>query len=98
MFNVSKFLRTPEKIILENNFKSYLYDSVNKYNKYNKLTNEINEKNKKKAEIQNILYGNTLIKTSNHSQHELINNAKYNNFIFIFSFVSIGALLFYKSK
>ena len=95
MFNVSRFLRTPEKIILENNFKSYLYDSVNKYNK---LTNEIIEKNKKKAEIQNILYGNTLIKTSNHSQHELINNAKYNNFIFIFSVVSIGALLFYKSK
>jgi hypothetical protein len=95
MFNVSRFLRTPEKIILENNFKSYLYDSVNKYNK---LTNEINEKNKKKTEIQNILYGNSLIKTSNHSQHELINNAKYNNFIFIFSFVSIGALLFYKSK
>ena len=95
MFNVSRFLRTPEKIILENNFKSYLYDSVNKYNK---LINEINEKNKKKAEIHNILYGNTLIKTSNHSQHELINNAKYNNFIFIFSFVSIGALLFYKSK
>lgn len=95
MFNVTRFLRTPEKIILENNFKSYLYDSVNKYNK---LINEINEKNKKKAEIQNILYGNTLIKTSNHSQHELINNAKYNNFIFIFSFVSIGALLFYKSK
>ena len=85
MFNVSRFLRTPEKIILENNFKSYLYDSVNKYNK---LINEINEKNKKKAEIHNILYGNTLIKTSNHSalrhlQHHhlfLSNNMLYLNY------------------
>ena len=70
-------------------------DSVNKYNK---LTIEINEKNKKKEEIQNILYGNTLIKTTNHPQYELINNSKYHKFFFIISVVSIGALIFYKSK
>jgi hypothetical protein len=95
MFNVNRFLTRSQKFILEQNFKNYLNDSVNKYNK---LTIEINEKNKKKAEIENILYGNTLIKTTNHSQHELINKAKFNNFIFIISVVSIGTLLFYKSK
>jgi hypothetical protein len=93
MFN--RFLTRPQKFILENNFKNYLNDSVNKYNK---LTIEINEKNKKKEEIQKILYGNTLIKTTNHPQHELINNSKYHNFFFIISVVSIGALIFYKSK
>ena len=91
MFNVNRFLTRPQKIILEHNFKNYLYDSVNKYNK---LTNEIN----KKKEIKNILYENSLIKTTNHSQYELINNSKYHNFIFIISVVSIGALIFYKSK
>jgi len=91
MFNINNFLTTPQKIILEHNFKNYLYDSVNKYNK---LTNEIN----KKKEIKNILYENSLIKTTNHSQYELINNSKYHNFIFIISVVSIGALIFYKSK
>jgi hypothetical protein len=91
MFNINKFLTTPQKIILEHNFKNYLYDSVNKYNK---LANEIN----KKEDLKNILHGNTLIKTTNHSQDELINNSKYHNFIFIISVVSIGALIFYKSK
>jgi hypothetical protein len=91
MFNINRFLPTPQKIILEHNFKNYLYDSVNKYNK---LANEIN----KKEDLKNILHGNTLIKTTNHSQDELINNSKYHNFIFIISVVSIGALIFYKSK
>ena len=59
---------------------------------------EINEKNKSKKEIQQILYGNALIKSTNHSVNDLINNAKFNNFFFIVSFVSIGALIFYKSK
>ena len=95
MFNINNFLSTPQKIILEQNFKNYLNDSVNKYNK---LTIELNEKNRKKEEMNKILYGNTLIKTTNYSQHELINNFKYHNFIFIISVVSIGALLFYKSK
>jgi hypothetical protein len=95
MFNVNRFLSTPQKMILEQNFKNYLYNSVNKYNK---LTIEMNEKNKRKAEIEKILYGNTLIKTTNHSHDELINNSKYKKFIFIISVVSIGALIFYKSK
>jgi hypothetical protein len=95
MFNINRFLLKPQKIILERDFKNYLYDSVNKYNK---LLIEIDKKNKKKEEIDKILYGNTLIKTTNHSQYELINNVKYHNFIFIISVVSIGALLFYKSK
>jgi hypothetical protein len=95
MFNVNKFLTTPQKFILEQNFKSYLYDSVNKYNK---LTIETNEKMKTKKAMENILYGNTLIKSTNHSVNDLINNAKFNNFFLIFSFVSIGALIFYKKK
>ena len=95
MFNINNFLSTPQKIILEQHFKNYLNDSVHKYNK---LTIEMNEKNRKKEEMNKILYGNTLIKTTNYSQHELINNVKYHNFIFIISVVSIGALLFYKSK
>ena len=33
MFNANNFLTRPQKFILEQNFKSYLYDSVNKYNK-----------------------------------------------------------------
>ena len=41
---------------------------------------EMNEKNKRKAEIEKILYGNTLIKTTNHSHDELINNSKYKKF------------------
>jgi hypothetical protein len=95
MFNVNRFLSSPQKIILEHNFKNYLYDSVNKYNR---LSIEMNEKRKKKEEMEKILYGNVLIKSNNYSQYELINNSKYHNFIFIISVVSIGALLFYKSK
>jgi hypothetical protein len=102
MFNANNFLTRPQKFILEQNFKSYLYDSVNKYNK---LTIQINEEIKRKNEIQQILYGNenknALIKTTNHSVNDLINNAKHNNFIFIVSFVSfvsLGGLIFYKSR
>ena len=95
MFNSNRFLTNPQKIILEQNFKSYLNDSVNKYNK---LTIKINEDIKRKKEIQQILYGNALIKSTNHSVNDLINNAKFNNFFFIFSFVSIGALIFYKNN
>jgi|688.fasta_scaffold1312276_2 hypothetical protein len=102
MFNANNFLTRPQKFILEQNFKSYLYDSVNKYNK---LTIQINEEIKRKNEIQQILYGNenknALIKTTNHSVNDLINNAKHNNFIFIVSFVSfisLGGLIFYKNR
>jgi hypothetical protein len=102
MFTVNKFLTRPQKFILEQNFKNYLYDSVNKYNK---LTIQINEETKRKNEIQQILYGNenknAIIKTTNHSVNDLINNAKHNNFIFIFSFlsfVSLGGLIFYKNR
>jgi hypothetical protein len=100
MFNVNKFLTRPQKFILEQNFKNYLYDSINKHNK---LTIEVNEDIKRKKEIQTILYGNenTVIKTTNHSVNDLINNAKHNNFIFIvsfLSFVSLGGLIFYKNR
>jgi len=99
MFNVNRFLTRPQKFTLDQNFKNYLNDSINKYNK---LTIEINEDAKRKKAINNILYGNenknALIKSTNHSVNDLINNAKFNNFFFIFSFVSIGALIFYKSK
>lgn len=87
MFNVNRFLTRPQKFILEHNFKNYLYTSLNKDNK---LIIKINEDIKRKKEIQNILYGNTLIETTNHS--------KYKHFILIFSVVSIGALIFYKNK
>jgi hypothetical protein len=98
MFNVNNFLMRPQKFILEQNFKNYLNDSVNKYNQ---LTIKVNEDIKRKKDIQNILYGNTLIKTTNHSVNDLINNAKYNNCIFIVSFVSfvsLGGLIFYKNR
>ena len=102
MFTANNFLTRPQKFILEQNFKSYLYDSVNKYNK---LTIQINEETKRKNEIQKILYENenknALIKTANHSVNDLINNAKHNNFIFIVSFVSfvsLGGLIFYKNR
>lgn len=103
MFTVNKFLTRPQKFILEQNFKSYLYDSINKYNK---LTIEINKETKRKNEIQQILYGNNenktaLIKTTNHSVNDLINNSKHNNFIFIVSFISVvslGSLIFLKNR
>jgi len=97
MFNVNKFLTRSQKIILEQQFKSYLYDSVNKHSK---LMAKINEDTKRKNEIQEILYGNkyALIKTksSNHYVNDLINKSKMNSFFLIFSVVSIGALIFYK--
>ena len=52
MFNVNRFLR-PQKFIIEQNFKNYLNDSVNKYDK---LTIEINEDDKRKKAMNNILY------------------------------------------
>lgn len=95
MFNVNRFLTRPQKFILENNLKNYLYYSANKQNK---LMIKINEDIKRKNEIQNILYGNTLNKTTNHSVNDLINDCKYKHFILIVSFVSMGALIFYKNK
>ena len=90
---------TPQQFIFQQNFKDSLNYSINKYNK---LIIKINEDTKRKKEIQQILYGNNnknaLIKCSNHSVNDLINNARFYNIFFIVSFVSIGALLCYKSK
>ena len=98
MFNVNRFLR-PQKFIIEQNFKNYLIDSVNKYDK---LTIEINEDDKRKKAMNNILYENenknAVIKSTNHSVNDLINNSKIYRFFFIFSFISIGALICYKRK
>ena len=91
----NRILTRPQKFILEQNFKNYLNDSINKYNK---LTNEINEKNKTKKAMKNILNESRLIKGTNHIQNDLMNNARFLNFFFIVSFVSIGALICYKSK
>jgi hypothetical protein len=97
MFNINRFLPTPQKIILEHNFKNYLYDSVNRFNKQ---TIKINEDIRRKNEIQQILYGNenkiALIKSTNHSVDDLINNTKFYKFFFIISVMSIGALISYK--
>ena len=41
---------------------------------------------------------NKLTKTTNHYVNDLINKSKYYNFFFIVSFVSLGALIFYKNK
>lgn len=95
MFNVNRFLTRPQKFILEQNFKSYLNGSVNKFNK---LAIQINEDAKTKKAMENILYGNENKNTLIKSQNDLINNAKFNIFFFIVSFGSIGALIFYKSK
>ena len=95
MFNVNRFLTRSQKFILEQNFKSYLNGSVNKFNK---LAIQINEDAKTKKAMENILYGNENKNALIKSQNDLINNVKFNNFFFIVSFVSIGALIFYKSK
>ena len=89
MFNVNKFLTKPQKFILEQNFKNYLSDSVNKYNK---LTNEINEKNKTKQAMKNIFNETRLIRSTNHIQNKLINNARVFNFFF-YSFICINRSL-----
>ena len=94
MFN-SRFLSNSPKFILASNFKNYLNDSIKKYDK---LTIERNDAIKKNQITKKILNEYNLIKTSNHAQYDLINKSKYYNFIFIVSFVSIGALIFYKTK
>jgi hypothetical protein len=94
MFNVNNFLSRPQKFILEQNFKSYLNDSVNKYNK---LTIQINEDAKTKKAMKSILNETSLTRDTNHIQYNLINNANFSNFYCIVSFVSIGALIFYKN-
>ena len=77
MFNVNRFLTRPQKFILEQNFKSYLNGSVNKFNK---LAIQINEDAKTKKAMENILYGNENKNTLIKSQNDLINNAKFNIF------------------
>ena len=94
MFN-SRFLSNSQKYILASNYNNYLNDSIKKYDK---LTIETNEAIKKNQITKNFFNENNLIKTSNHTQYDLINKSKYYNFIFIVSFVSIGSLIFYKIK
>jgi hypothetical protein len=96
MFSVNRFSKIPQKF-------TFVQDHINESaKKYNKLMSEINEKNKSKKEMEPILYGNknknTLIKSTNDSVNDLINNFKIYKFFFMFSFVSIGALIFYKNK
>lgn len=90
-----------ENKIAEHTYKIYCNKELERsINKYNNLMIKINEDIKRKQDIQKILYGNDiLIKTTNHSVNDLINNSKRYNFIFLVSFIStLGALLFYKSK
>ena len=94
MFNVKKILIKSHKNLIEQRFKNYLNDSVNKFDK---LMIDINNSNKRKKDIENIFNETRLTRTNNHIQNDLLNNSKYHNFIFIVSVVSIGALLFYKS-
>jgi len=94
----NRFNEKPTKDIYKNYCNKEIEHSINKYNK---LMIKINENIKRKKDIQNILYEkNTLIKTTNHSVNDLINNSKYYNFIFLVSFISLGAgsLIFYKNK
>ena len=96
MFNGIHFLTKPKKNIQDQLFKKYLYDSINKHNK---LSIYIDEDNKKKQNYQNIISkNNTLIKTTNHSVNDLINNSKYNNFIFLVSFMSLSIFIIYKIR
>ena len=62
--------------------------SWNHYLKRNfNLLIKINEEHKKKQDIKNILNGNNqIIKSSNHSVIDLINNSKQYNLIFLISF------------
>ena len=95
MFTVSKILKKPQKFTFDQ------HDINESIIKYNKLMLETHKKNTLKKSIENILHGNELIKPTKHSVNDLINNTKYRNFIFIVSFVSFvsfGALIFYKSK
>lgn len=98
--NVKNVKNMFDNNINENNYKNY-FNKENEYsiNKYDKLFIKINEDFKRKNDIQNILYNNALIKSTNHSVNDLINNSKHYNFIFLLSFIStIGALIFYKNK
>ena len=96
MFNGIHFLTIPKKNIQDQLFKKYLYDSINKHNK---LSIYIDEDNKKKQNYQNIISkNNTLIKTTNHSVNDLINKSKYNNFIFLVSFMSLSIFIIYKIR
>ena len=94
MFNSSS-LSISQKFILAINYNNYLNNALKKYDK---LTIEKNEAIKKNQITKKILNEYNLIKTSNHIQYDLINKSKYYNCIFIVSFVSIGALIFYKTK
>jgi hypothetical protein len=90
-----------ENKIAESIYKIYCNKEIEySINKYNNLMIKMNEDIKRKQDIKKILYGNDiLIKTTNHSVNDLINNSKRYNFIFLVSFIStIGALIFYKSK
>lgn len=84
------------------NYKNYFSkeEIERSINKYDKLLSKLNEDIKRKKTIQTILYGKSLTKTTNHYVNDLINNSKYHNFIFIVSFISVGAgaFIFYKSK
>ena len=62
---------------MDNNLRKYIQDSGDKYNK---LLIKINDDIKRKQDIQNILYGKALIKTTNHSVNDLINNCKRRGF------------------
>ena len=92
MFTINNTLKKPQKFTFD---QQHIIESEKKYNK---LMIETNEDIKIKKEIQNLLYGNSVIKYTNNSVNDLIYNAKYRNFIFIVSFVSLGALFFYKNK
>jgi len=94
MFNSSS-LSNSQKFILALNYNNYLNNALKKYDK---LSIEKNEAIKKNQITKKILNEYNLIKTSNHIQYDLINKSKYYNFIFIMSFVSIGGLIFYKTK
>lgn len=115
MFNIGKLLTNPPKLVIEKNVKTfnnkentnpeYIHNFSNKeieysINKYDKLMIKMNEDIKRKQDIQKILYGDILIKNTNHSVNDLINNHKYYNFIFFISFISLstGAFIFYKTK
>jgi len=92
MFNVNRFSKKPQKFTFD---QDHINESAKKYNK---LMIDTNEDIKRKKDIQNLLYGSALTKTTNHYVNDLINKSKYYNFFFIVSFVSLGALIFYKNK
>jgi hypothetical protein len=95
MLNVNKFSKTPQKFTFD---QHHINESAKKYNN---LMVKMNEDIKRKQDIQKILYGNDiLIKSTNHSVNDLINNSKRYNFIFLVSLISLGAsaFIFYKSR